>query len=216
MRTPAPPARVAAVAHQLSLGRSTRDVAGDFGISEGTVRNWKLAHDEAQRREAVEALAPRGAGKPPGGRFSGVQPLRYGDETKPSRLEQMQQAADERAAEPAPDEDDNRDTLTEVKQMLRDSLRQAKDAGKIGHAADAQRFGRIAAVLVPVIARLERDQKTDEHVLRISRQEIAERRIKVRQRFRAICDRPLLCAQCNRKLSVFWGTGKSEEELSSA
>lgn len=218
MRSKHTPEKARAIAADIEKGRSTRDIARDFGISEGTVRNWTIAQ---QALERDQARAIDHANKRPGGRFAGVQPLRFDAAAKretprpETNAERLQRAAAEQATAPElpPDE---RDTLTQIREMFRDSVTRGKEAQQIGHSADAQRFGRIAAVLVPVIARLERDSKADEHTLKISRQEIAERRLKVRQRFRAICDRPLLCSACSRKLSVFWGTGKTEEELPSA
>lgn len=204
-RKPVPPEKQAAVAAELETGRSTRDVALAFGVSQQTVNNWRAAHAQ---RIAAQAL------KLPGGRFRGIAPLRFEEnkqdasaEAPPEnpRIARMQERSEEQAAEP---ERDERTTLEQVKDLMQQSLRQSAEHSKIGRAADAQRFGRIAAVLVPVIARLERDAKTSEHTLHIPRHEITERRAKVRQRLRALVSRPLLCSACGRKLSVKWGTGK--------
>jgi hypothetical protein len=47
----------------------------------------------------------------------------------------------------------------------------------------------------------------------VSAAEVARIEASLAERIKAICNRPLLCAECSRELSVFWGTGLTEAAL---
>jgi hypothetical protein len=73
------------------------------------------------------------------------------------------------------------------------------------------RASKAAAELMPVIARLEKGVAEDADVLRVSRAEITQAMAGVRGRVEAMCARPLLCADCGRKLSLMWGGVRDEQ-----
>jgi predicted transcriptional regulator len=212
-RVQPPKSTIAAVRAASEAGRTQGDIARDYGVTRQTIASWlRGARERAAQPSTVLPAQP----KRPGGRFAGVPPLRYEESSADEQsnplepqtaLERLQHAAAERDANPEPEEADA-DTLTTMRRMLQDTLKRAREAEAVGNFNTAQKSGRDAAALVNTITRLERLTAADADVLRISRVEIEERRKKVRERIRATLDRPLLCAECNRKLSVLWGTGK--------
>lgn len=200
---PPKPERIAGVVRALASGRSTRDVAAEYAIDEKTARNWQ--------RDYAARMAE---GKQPGGRFHGIKPIVFDDSPEvippasaaETRLERMAR----KAAEPAPPVDDGEtlSLLEQVRQLQREMLTTAKEAKAVGNTRGAQAALASAGLLSNTILRISKTEAEGAAVLKISREEIMKRRAKVRERMRSICDRPLLCSECNRKLSVLWGTGK--------
>ena len=89
------------------------------------------------------------------------------------------------------------------RQMARlDAL--ADSASAAGHHEAAVSATRNSALLAPVLARLEKGREDDRDHVRYSRAEIAEALAGLRARVASLLDRPLLCADCGRKLSVAW------------
>lgn len=116
------------------------------------------------------------------------------------------------AETPAPDPSEAPPAAIEiVRELISKSRAEFRSATELGNANAARHFARTAAGLMPVLARLEREQNQDEHVLRIPRTEIAEAMGSVREKLAAIASRPLLCAHCSRQLSVEWGTSSLPE-----
>jgi predicted transcriptional regulator len=225
MPRPGPPSdAVAAALAARKACRTYKDIAREHGVTPQTIANWLV---RAAQRDAAPARVIERPGKKPGGRFAGIPPLCYSESddaalyplepalespaSPQTALERLQADAAAREAAPEPEEEDA-DTLTTMRRMLQDTLKRAREAEAVGNFNTAQKSGRDAAALVNTITRLERLTAADADVLRISRTEIEERRKKVRERIRATLDRPLLCAECNRKLSVLWGTGKKDGE----
>lgn len=101
--------------------------------------------------------------------------------------------------------------LQVVRELLAEARAQFTAATASGDSASAQRYARTAAGLTPVLARLEREDREDDGAVRISLAEAAKIQDSMNERIKAVCNRPLLCAKCSRELSVFWGTGLSNE-----
>lgn len=114
-----------------------------------------------------------------------------------------------------PDDGTVDDEIRNLRKMQRDLQRDAETARSMGNMTAAQRAMSASAALAPVIARLLRASKDERDVLRIPRSELDSARAKHRERIRALLDRPLLCAECSRKLSIDWA-GVSEAEPSAA
>lgn len=116
--------------------------------------------------------------------------------------------------EPARDEPASEaDLLDALRDMLRQLLDDAKASRAVGNMTAVARSMRDAGNLTNTIARIEGRQADDADVLRIPRSEIAEAMAGVTARLQAIADRPLLCAECSRKLSVSFGeSGRSGPE----
>lgn len=87
--------------------------------------------------------------------------------------------------------------------MLADAGRKAGVGDRHGQA----QLNAAVKALAPILDRLERRQAEDRDVLRISRHEIEEGMAAVTERIAATLARPLLCAECSRRLSVEWGEG---------
>lgn len=76
----------------------------------------------------------------------------------------------------------------------------------VGDSNLAQRQTRNAAQLMNLLARLERTAADESEAVRISATEAKQIQAQLFERFAALRERPLLCTECNRKLSVRWGT----------
>jgi hypothetical protein len=107
------------------------------------------------------------------------------------------------------EDDAGDDELAALVKMRKSMTRDAETARAVGNLTAAQRSMTAAATLAPVIARLRRAQKEDADVLHISKADIQSRMALHREHVRALLDRPLLCAECGRKLSVSWAESGS-------
>jgi hypothetical protein len=96
------------------------------------------------------------------------------------------------------------DSLAVLRAMRRDLFKGAEQAKQVGNMTAYQRIMRDVANLSPVIAREEKAGREDRDVLRVSKSEIDEAMAAVNARVEQLCARPLLCAECGRKLSVKW------------
>lgn len=116
-------------------------------------------------------------------------------------------------AAPIPGEPDA-PALVVVRELLAEARAQFAAASASGDSASAQRYARTAAGLTPVLARLEREDREVDGAVRISPAEAAKIQDSMFERIKAITNRPgLRCAECDRKLSVYWGTGLTEAQL---
>jgi hypothetical protein len=99
------------------------------------------------------------------------------------------------------------DITKTVQAMLERTLERSRNAETAGNHTAAQREGRDAAALVTVLARVKAEGADDANSVRISKADVAKIAESVRERMAAICNRPLLCSECSRELSIRWGTG---------
>lgn len=121
------------------------------------------------------------------------------------------------APSPAAAASETPDALTTVRELLAEARAQFAAASASGDSANAGRYARTASGLMPVLARLEREDREVDGAVRITPAEAAKTRDSLTERIKAICNRTLLCSKCSRELSVFWGTGlSSEAELDAA
>jgi hypothetical protein len=111
-----------------------------------------------------------------------------------------------------PEAPDDAPALQVVRELLSEARRQFAHATAVGNSTEAQRYARTASGLMPVLARLERDERDDDGAIRISRVELEKARASVRARYAALRSRPLQCATCARALSVSMGLGTAESE----
>jgi hypothetical protein len=84
-----------------------------------------------------------------------------------------------------------------------------------GNYSAAQRAARDGASLSPVIARLTRDRRDEGDTFRISKAEIEQAKESLLSKYQAMfAERPqLLCAKCNRELSVHFSRGGVEPDF---
>lgn len=187
----------------LELGSPVEHTAAMAGRSPQTVRKW--VEDARRGRD--------GRGRPaPGADVARRLGLAYPDRSGTTAHGQPT-AAQMAAQAPAPDGDaeplgpDDADLLALLRGVLSTQTRGMQEASRIGNHAAAQKYGRDAAGLGAVIARLEKAAKSDDDVIRVARHEIDARLALMRERVEALQSRPLLCAHCSRALSVAWGRG---------
>jgi hypothetical protein len=183
MPRPKPDPEIVAEAVRLvRAGSSTRDVAEAIGVTATTIQRW------------VAAAPPPAAPAVP----ADVQ-------ARAARLVERAPATEpDDGPDPLEGVDPN-DGLAYAKAMRAAAVRNATIARREGNHTAAQRAMRDAANMAPLIARLERDARSDEGVLRLSVADLEQDTQKARELLVAICDRPLLCAKCSRELSAEWG-----------
>lgn len=182
-----------------ATGASTREIAEAVGLSHTAVGKFL-------RRERAAT------GNPPSVETPAEQPsaflarLRAECEGKTPNTE----APSERTAEPPPDGLTDPDLLSFVRSSMRAAQGLAGEARAAGNFAAGQRATRDAAAFAAIAARLEKVERADENVLRISRAEIDAAYESVLEKARIVCERPLLCADCGRRLSVRLAGGDDE------
>ncbi len=210
-----PPEKQDAVREAVEHGRSLRDVAKEFGVSPETIRNWT--------RERERALASVGP-KRPGGRFAGIQPMRFENEQAPPapalegpsnpHIERMRERvaaqleqSDEQEEGTREDIDATADTLTVARDLMRRMLEAAANARKFKNSRDEQRALTEAGKCALLISQIEKRKEKDGDVIEISRKEFDQINAEIEGKLAAhIAERPLLCADCGRALAIKWGT----------
>lgn len=181
-RPPPDPALVRRVLDRCASGASPSEVAAELARS-GTQLSLRTIQGWVQRYgEAEEASPPALVAPPP------VAPA------PPDPPEEV--------------DDDDATTLDRMRRMLSDLRRDAAAARKRGNTKDAQRTLRDSVALSATIVRLERAQQADGGAVHASRAEIEAALQRHRDNVRQLCERPLLCADCGRALSIKWGQGQ--------
>jgi transposase-like protein len=180
-RQPTQETRDAAVRAVVIGGEPKAVVAARHGVSPASVTRWiDLARAEAEQDDVSGTAA------------------RYASLTK-----------DPEPSAPsvprAPRDDDGKTTLEQAKSAWRRAQDLADSAEKSGNYQAAQRAMRDAMSYMLIIARLEKEAATTGDDVRIPRAEVEAIRARLLAEIRAACERPLLCAECSRKLSIDWG-----------
>ncbi len=83
-------------------------------------------------------------------------------------------------------------------------------------SGDTRQMGSLAATvskLSVTMRQLNEAAQASADGITVSAAECARIEVSLAERIRAITNRPLLCAECSRELSVFWGTGLTEAQL---
>ncbi len=165
-----------------------------------------MAADAETKAEAV-AAARRGISHAEIAKVAGVRARTIGrwltEANAAPAPKHMQALAPER--EPIPPRTLPDDTLEMMRTMLADTIGQADAAKADGNHTVAQRSMASAAALVNTITRLEKNVADNADELRISRAEIDDAREMVRARLEALAERPILCTDCGKKLSISYG-----------
>lgn len=116
------------------------------------------------------------------------------------------------APPPSPDVEDESDEpepeglspLEHTIALQRKFERLAKRSEAVGNMRAAGMAMRDAANLSNTIARLRKMEQLEADMLRISRADIDAAEDSLREKIHKYLDRPLLCAECGRKLSIKW------------
>ena len=196
------PAQRAMALELAATGKSHRAIGKAVGLSHVTVGTFLRAQRDPNGAAAAlnpgyttAVAAPAPASVP---LFQGKSTAEMLASLKPSH----------RPAEPdaAASLDESADALTITRELLTDARRELARAQAVGNSLVAQRYSRNAAALARALADLERRSVDDSDVLRVSRSEITAAMSRVRERVRKLAERPLLCQDCGRALSVMLGT----------
>lgn len=176
-RAKADPEIVARALELLELGCSYREAGETLGVTAPTIQRWKKE----------TAAAPP---KPP--------PSEPAPADLPAHMAPPPAVAALVVGE---------DLIASTRAMVNRMLTRSAASESAGSYASAQRDSRDAANLMIVLARLEKLGADDADVVRVTRADVAKIEESLKERIAAICNRPLLCAECSRALSVRWGTG---------
>ncbi len=163
-----------------------------------------MAADQETKDEAV-AAARRGIPHAQIAKVARVQPRTIGRWLSEADAPPKPKPETAPASDPEPAPALVGDTLDQMRGMLANSLAQSKAAERDSNHTAAQRYMAIATGLTNTIARLEKNQADNADELRIPRAEIDEAREMVRTRLMALAERPMLCADCGKKLSISYG-----------
>jgi hypothetical protein len=182
MAKPKPdPDLVKAALEAVAEGHSFRQIAEAVGSTEGSIRRWaKLA-----------GVRPR----------SPVTPESVAAVALPAHMLPAP------VGKPPP-EIDPTDLLGSVRAMLADQSAQMADLRAVGNTRGAQAAAANMAKVALLLKQLESAQLEDATTLKIPRAELDQARAAIRARRDAIAARPIMCAECSRKLSVSQGLGK--------
>ena len=193
-RPKADPQLVAQAIELVRIGCSYRDAGQTLGVTAPTVMRWV--------KEAESVPPPREPSAPPPAPPSAAPPPAV---TLPAHM----------APPPAvPFEPVNTtDPIELVRQLIREQHAAIQADRQSGNTRGAASNAATLERLVKSLKQMENAARGEGDGIRVSNAELARVRDSLAERVTAICNRPLLCAQCSRELSVFWGTGLTEAQL---
>ncbi len=187
---------------EMAKGRSSREVAAELAtlgvpVSHMTVARW--AKQWAERQKATTAPTPVAAHATGRKTVGGAEAI---GAPRPNPLAAEIEAR--KAATPPAPPVDTSDTLGTLRGLLESFMGEAHRSRE-GNPRLATTLAKSAADVLDQIRKIEARQAEDENCLRLSRDEIAKAHAAALERFKALCDRPLLCSDCGRKLAIAWG-----------
>lgn len=180
------PELVAQARELVAMGASLREAAATLGVSAPTIKRWIESEPEP-------AAPPRAESAPP----------------PPASLPAHMKPPEAVAIVPL----DTSDPRKMVEQLIGDIYTMIQTNRASG---DTRQMGSLAATvskLSVTMRQLNEAAQTAADGVTVSAAEVARIETSLAERIKAICNRPLLCAECSRELSVFWGTGLTEAEL---
>lgn len=217
-RYPAPnPEHVEYAAEEMAKGRSSREIAKEFAelgvnVSHVTVARWAAKKSSPSQQTAGGAagdVAPDRSKKPgqlkhtrgaAGDTRAAVAGSTPGRSTNPLAAELEAR----KAAAPPPPPVDTTDTLGTLRGLLESFMAEAH-RNQAGNPRLATTLAKSAADVLDQIRKIEHAKREDDSVIRIRREDIARAHAAALERYKALCDRPLHCADCGRKLAIAWG-----------
>ncbi len=187
---------------EMAKGRSSREVAAELKtlgvpVSHMTVARWAKAHAQKKAGAGSDAGREPSQAKPP---EQSPPPPSSAPKLNPLAAEIEARKA---AAKPPPPVDTS-DTLGTLRGLLESFMGEAHRSRE-GNPRLATTLAKSAADVLDQIRKIEARQAEDENCLRLSRDEIAKAHAAALERFKALCDRPLLCSECGRALAIAWG-----------
>jgi transcriptional regulator with XRE-family HTH domain len=96
------------------------------------------------------------------------------------------------------------DALTIIRALVAENRTEHLRCAQVGDSQAAQRYARTTAMLLPVLARLEKAVVDDRDMIHVSRRELEEAERLRDERDRIVLSRPLTCERCGAELAVAW------------
>jgi hypothetical protein len=195
-------------------GASLALIAERLGASPSSIlralRRSDVAHSEVQHEPPLPSTAREGS--PP----ALEPPAPVGSAELVERL-RAQRVAAEPPPEPVDEPDPETDPAGYLRARMRAGAALARNAEAAGNLSVAQRASRDVAALASVLSRLEREARDQSDAIVMTRDEWALAEASVKAKLEALAARPLLCAACNRELSIAWGDCQSKiDEIDAA
>ncbi len=180
------PELVAQARELVAMGASLREAAHTLGVSPPTIKRWIESEPADRPAPALPAPALPAPALPAHMKPPEAPAIVPLDTSDPRRM---------------------------VEQLIGDiySMIQSNRA-----SGDTRQMGSLAATvskLSVTMRQLDAAAQSAADGITVSAAECARIEASLAERIRAICNRPLLCAECSRELSVFWGTGLTEAQL---
>lgn len=195
------PEHVQYAADEMAKGRSSREVVKDFAALGVSVSHMTVARWSAKINGPKPAVPP----KPKPARVAPAATVAHRvQRPNPLAAELAQRKADAAAQAPPTPAVDTTDTLGTLRGLLESFMAEAHRSRE-GNPRLATTLAKSAADVLDQIRKIEARQADDQSQLRISRDEIAKAKQAALERFKALCDRPLLCSACGRALAIAWG-----------
>lgn len=118
------------------------------------------------------------------------------------------------APSPLPDFDidENAPVGVGARKLWNANLKRVHQAMLTGDGRTEQQSSAVLSKMVPGMIKIEEALRADADGVHVTAAELAEAQDFVRARLAAIAERPLLCANCSRALSIEWGTAAPPTE----
>jgi hypothetical protein len=179
------PELVAQARELVAMGASLREAGHTLGVSAPTIKRW-IESEPAERPASAPPPPPPPVALPAHMKPPEVTPIVPLDTSDPRRM---------------------------VEQLIGDIYSMIQHNRASG---DTRQMGSLAATvskLSVTMRQLNEAAQSAADGVTVSAAEVARIEASLAERIRAVCNRPLLCSECSRELSVFWGTGLTEAAL---
>lgn len=191
----------AAVEAVVRAKRSFRAVAKEWGVSHVQVRRWVMAWKIANPGWDGVTGAAEPEPEPPSAPWTGLTKVLTDTAAPPPPAE----------LEPVPDL--GGDALEIMKANTAQDMARVRELRRMGNHELAQRAARDVAKSVEAIARLEAARPKSEGDIVFNREEYLATEAELQELIsKHVQGRPLLCADCGRKLAIKWGNGEGGSE----
>jgi len=188
---------------QAARGVSVREIEAELAelgviVSHMTIQRW------------VQASKAPTAPPPAKDRQEAPPPAPKPKLTEALQARKDRQAGSAEATPPETPEDPGApfDFEGSLQRMIRDAEKEARAHDLASNPRGAQAAMRRASELMKVLAQSEKRKPQDPDVLQFSRAEIDRGFAEVSALLAKLCERPVLCSECSRALSVKFGQGK--------
>jgi cysteinyl-tRNA synthetase len=103
----------------------------------------------------------------------------------------------------ADDDLDTSDTLSMLRHLINEYQGEAKRCSAAGDDANASKFARLTATLMPILARVERQGSEGDNII-IPRSQLEKRTAALRATLKKLTTDMPRCVDCDRRIRVAW------------